>query len=94
MALKRRSIEDRMPPEVRRRADKGGGPKANWYAGREQSPETRVQSTLEETPPEVRDELAKVAPPPQPGEDERETVISRVQAWVRRHAPHRRPATR
>jgi hypothetical protein len=51
-------VKDRIPPEVKRRAERAGFKKdPDWYAGRVYEPEP--ESTLESTPPDVRERLAR-----------------------------------
>lgn len=57
--FRHRSVEDVMPPDVRRRASDGiGKSKVDWYAGRRYAPEAK--STSQPTRQETNDDIQKM----------------------------------
>jgi hypothetical protein len=58
--FKHRDIEAVMPPEVRRRANRGVGKgKVDWYAGRRHQPDLTADSTSEREPTDFTNQMRK-----------------------------------
>jgi hypothetical protein len=75
--VRRRDVEEHMPPEVRQRVRKGGVPegKVAWYAGREYVSNLKVNRGLE-TPPELEDEMRDTRRRMQPSAAKRAQTLS------------------
>jgi hypothetical protein len=87
--LKRRAVQERMPDEVARRAEKGGVTAADWYAGREVDG-PKIESEFAAVPPERAEQLDQ-EPAASGDAGERRSVVARIVAWGKGLGHHKPP---
>jgi hypothetical protein len=94
--VRRRDVEERMPPEVRERARRGGirKGKVTWYAGREYTSDLDVKPRLTKTPVDLERDLREARSKRQPSVSQRADHVRRAVSRVLRGWATRLPLGR